>query len=117
MSEQFSLFDDIDRQSNEALERTRAFNQEPTKCLFCGETMRRALMHTNHGIVFNGWCMKALAYHTRNMGRTYTEEARWLESKGIQVGLSRFDNSHWNMHNVELHYGAHYGKCYERGCK
>lgn len=74
-------------------------------------------MSANHGIVFNGWCMKALAYITRNAGRHWTKEAAWLERKGIPYNASSLDESLWNLHNVQQHYQKHYAQCYEGGCR
>lgn len=121
MSEQLPLFDSLDRerqeQENRQLEDARAFMREPVRCLFCKETMPRAVMSFNHGIVFNGWCIKALMYHTRNQGALYTSEANWLQHLSIDPALSRFDQSHWNHDNVDKHYAKHYGECYREGCK
>ena len=120
MSEQFSLFEQLDLEAKEAetqaQEAHHAWMMEPVPCLFCGETMRRSTMRTNHGIVFNGWCMKALCYHTRTQGKTYTEEAAWLSQKGIDPLKSRFDESHWRMSTLTEHFQSHYGRCYQEGC-
>lgn len=117
MSEQLSLFDEQDRHQQELLQQARASMTERVRCLFCNEEMTRALMPTNHGIVFNGWCIKALMYHTRNQGALYTSEAKWLQHLRIDPALSRFDHKHWNHDNVANHYAKHYGECYGRGCK
>jgi hypothetical protein len=121
MSEQLSLFEELDLEAKQAEEKAReahnAWMAEPVKCLFCGETMRRSWMSTNHGIIFNGWCMKALAYHARNQGKTWTEESAWLTNKGIDVSKSRFDESQWHLENKVSHYDTHYGRCYMEGCE
>lgn len=120
MSEQFSLFEQLDLEAKEAqakaTEAHHAWMAEPVPCLFCGETMRRSLMRTNHLIVFNGWCMKALSYHTRNQGKTYTQEAAWLIQKGIDPEKTRFDESHWRLSTLAEHFSEHYGRCYTDGC-
>ena len=120
MSDQLSLFETLDQQAKEAEAKAqqehRAFMSELAKCLFCGETMQRSVMNFNHGIVFNGWCMKALAIHTRNKGQTWTKDAAWLIKKGIDVEKSRFDQSQWHVDNQANHYELHYGRCYWEGC-
>lgn len=116
MSEQLSLFDEADRRLENLLELQRARMKERVKCLFCSEEMNRAQMQTNHGIVFNGWCLKALMFHTRNRGQLWTSEAKWLQHLNIDPALSRFDESHWNKQNVSDHYNAHYSACYEGDC-
>lgn len=98
------------------LEANRNYFNELVRCHFCGEQMARALMSTNHGIVFNGWCVKALCYLTRNRGRQWTEEAAWLERKGIPFDADRFDKQHWHMENVAEHYDKHFSSCYRGGC-
>jgi len=120
MSEQFSLFEQLDLEAKEAETKAReahsAWMTEPVSCRFCGERMSRALMQNNHGIVFNGWCMKALCYHTRTQGKTYTQEAAWLSQKGVDPLKSRFDESHWDLASVQKHYVDHFGRCYQEGC-
>jgi len=116
MSEQLSLFDEADRRLENLLELQRARMKERVKCLFCSEEMNRAQMQTNHGIVFNGWYVKALMMHTRNRGQLWTSEAKWLQHLNIDPALSRFDESHWNKQNVSDHYNAHYSACYEGDC-
>jgi hypothetical protein len=116
MSEQLSLFDAVDREKQTQLQQERAKMQERVKCFFCNEEMTRAVMPFNHGIVFNGWCVKALMYHTRNSGQLWTSEAKWLQHLNIDPALSRFDESHWSHQNVTEHYSQHYGKCYLGSC-
>lgn len=117
-SNHLSLFDDLEAEAREeaAKQRTESLQKqmEPVACLFCGERMRRGIMDFNHGIVFNGWCMKALMYHMRSKGRlhTHTEEARWLESHGIVPGCDEHDPIHWNHDLREQHFHKHFGQCY-----
>jgi uncharacterized Zn finger protein len=116
MSQQLSLFEQFDLElkatEQKAQQDHRQFMTEIVQCHFCNEKMQRAVMNTNHGIVFNGWCMKALAYHVRNCGVLYSEEARWLQARGISPNVSRFDKSHWDHDNIKNHYELHFGQCY-----
>lgn len=116
--DQLSLFDDLDAEAEKVVERikteVREWMQESVACFFCGERMKRGTMPFNHGIVFNGWCMKALMYHMRSKGRlhTHTEEARWLESKGIDPKCDKHDPKNWRPDLIAKHYDGHYGNCY-----
>lgn len=119
---QLSLFDDLDGEITQITNRieaeVRAWMQEIVFCHFCGEQMTRAVMPFNHGIVFNGWCMKALAYHIRNGGKHHTEEARWLESKGIDPKCNRYDPMNFRQDLKEQHFDDHYSACYRvEDCK
>jgi hypothetical protein len=116
MNEQFPLFDTLQIEAKEAelkaQQESRDHMRELVKCHFCKETMQRFMMTNNHGVVFNGWCMKALGYHVRNGHRLHSVEAEWLQSKGINPELSRFDESQWHLANIENHYKGHDGRCY-----
>jgi len=121
---QLSIFDELDRETKQTTDQieseVRLWMAESVPCFFCGEKMPRGIMSFNHGIVFNGWCMKALAYHMRSKGRlhTHTVEAAWLMSHGIDPHLDSHDESHWRNDLRELHYEAHFGNCYRwEGCK
>ena len=121
---QFPLFDDIESEAEKIITRIqdniRAWMSEPVPCHFCGERMNRGIMEFNHRIVFNGWCMKALMYHLRSKGRlhTHTEEARWLESKGIDPKCDKHDQRNWRPDLIKQHYEGHYGNCYtSEDCK
>lgn len=114
---QLPLFDELDQHLEEQNTRIKELLKEPIDCFFCGERMNPpAIMSFNHGIVFNGWCMKALAYHTRCQG-LHTEEAAWLQKKGIDPNKSRFDESHWHHDNRKKHYEDHFSYCYGAGCR
>lgn len=117
----FDALDEFDRaikvEQEILLEANRKYFNELVRCHFCGEQMARGLMPSNHGIVFNGWCVKALAYSVRNRGRQWTEEAAWLERKGIPFDADRFDEKHWNMENVAMHYDKHFSRCYQGECQ
>lgn len=72
-------------------------------CKFCGEVMSSALIDTNHGIIFNGWCVKALMFHNRSQAKN-PDEIAWLKSHGIDPELSRFDEAHWHHANITRFY-------------
>jgi len=111
------IFDEIEEQLEADKERIDELLKTPVDCFFCGERMSNpSVMVFNHGIVFNGWCGKALAYHTRCQGN-HTEEAAWLQKKGIDPEKSRFDESHWHLENVQKHFNDHFGYCYGAGCR
>lgn len=111
------LFEEIEEQLEADKERIDELLKTPVDCFFCGERMSNpGVMAFNHGIVFNGWCTKALMYHTRCRG-LHTEEAAWLQKKGIDPEKSRFDESHWHHHNREKHFDDHFGHCYGAGCR
>lgn len=83
MSDQLSLFDEIDREQAElkAAEDAarRELNSTPAQCHHCGEwSPNDYLRRTNHGRVFNGWCSKRLLLN--NQGRA--EALEWLQSHG-----------------------------------
>jgi hypothetical protein len=113
-------FDELDQaikiEQEIQLETHRNYFSELVRCHFCGEQMPRGWMPNNHGIVFNGWCMKALAYAIRNHGRQWTEEAAWLERKGIPFDADRFDERFWHRENVGMHYDKHFSSCYRGEC-
>jgi len=114
---QLPFFEEIDNQLEANNKRIDELLKTPVDCFFCGERMNNpAVMNSNHGIVFNGWCMKALAYHVRSKGM-HTEEAAWLQKKGIDPEKSRFDESHWHLENVQQHYQGHFGQCYGAECR
>ena len=73
--------------------------QQIVKCDFCGEEITRALFPMNHGLIFNGWCIKAMMFHNRTHNHN-PEELAWLEANGIDPEKSRFDKSHWQMENI-----------------
>ena len=113
MDNQLALFETLDRELEKQIADTRATQMLPATCHFCGEQSANSYLAQNgHGIVFNGWCMKALVWHTGNKSALWTDKAGWLQSKGIDPALSRFDESHWNHKNVGKHYSRHYGDCY-----
>lgn len=115
--EQLSIFDDIEAAENAKRDRERELLKTPTSCLFCNERISNASWGaTNHGIVFNGWCVKALMYHTRCQGM-HTSEAKWLTHVGIDPLKDRWDESHWHLENVKNHYQGHYGSCYDVECR
>jgi hypothetical protein len=68
------------------------------KCDFCQEETTLALMQSNHSLIFNGWCIKAMMFHNRVQSNNETELA-WLQRHGIDLMKSRFDQSHWHMEN------------------
>ena len=72
-------------------------------CKFCGEVMSSALIETNHGIIFNGWCVKAMMFHNRAHSNN-PDEIAWLKAHGINPELSRFDESHWHHGNITNFY-------------
>lgn len=72
--------------------------KELIECDFCHEQMPRALFDTNHGLIFNGWCIKAMMFHNR-VHSNHPEEIAWLQKHGIDPRKSRFDESHWHMQN------------------
>lgn len=123
-SDQLSLFDDLDSEAEKQVKQiqhnVQEWMRELIPCHFCGERGIRAMMHTNHGIVFNGWCMKALMYHLRSVGRlhTHTEEAAWLESKGIDPTCDKHNQKNWRPDLIAKHFEGHYGQCYtSEDCK
>jgi len=114
---QLPLFDEIDQQLEADKKRIDELLKTPVDCFFCGEPYNNEyLMRTNHGIVFNGWCMKALSYYWRCNG-LHTEEAAWLNNKGIDFSKSQFDESQWHHENRQKHFLDHYGHCYGAGCR
>ena len=114
---QLPIFDELDNQQQQQSERYKELMAQPIDCIFCGERYATAASApNNHGIVFNGWCIKALMYHARCQG-LHTEEARWLQIHGIDPEKSRFDESHWNKENIKNHYDDHFGRCYTRECR
>ena len=123
-SDQFSLFDDLDSEAEKVVKQiqnnVREWMAEFVPCHFCGERMGRGTMAFNHGIVFNGWCMKALMFHTRSRGRlhTHTEEAAWLQSHGIDPNCDSHDEANWRTDLRDAHFDGHYGQCYSsEDCK
>jgi hypothetical protein len=66
---------------------------EPSFCDFCGEYCQdNYWKDTNHGIIHNGWCVKAMMFHMRaKLGNA--DEINWLVSKGIDPYRSRFEQS------------------------
>lgn len=60
-------------------------------CEFCGEFCRDDYWKaTNHGIIHNGWCVKAMMFHFR-VEHGNADEINWLVSKGIDPYKSRFE--------------------------
>ena len=111
------LFEEIQEQSEADQKRIDEILKTPVDCFFCGERMYPpTVMVFNHGIVFNGWCVKALMYHARAK-HLHTVEAEWLQKKGIAWDKSRFDESQWHHENIEKHYKGHYGQCYGAECR
>ncbi len=111
------LFEEIDQQLEADKNRIDELLKTPVDCFFCGERMNPpAIMTFNHGIVFNGWCMKALSYYWRCKG-LHTEEAAWLQHNGIDPNKSQFDESHWHLENRQKHFNDHFGHCYGAGCR
>lgn len=76
-------------------------------CRFCGEVMSSAFMDTNHGIIFNGWCVKAMMFHNRSCHNDPAEIA-WLKRHGIDPQLSRFDEAHWHHANIATYYSQNF---------
>jgi hypothetical protein len=71
---------------------------EIVRCDFCQEETTRARYQSNHSLIFNGWCIKAMMFHNR-AGFNHEEEIAWLREHGIDPQKSRFDESHWHMEN------------------
>ena len=76
-------------------------------CKFCGEVMSSAFMDTNHGIIFNGWCVKAMMFHNRSCHND-PDEIAWLERNRIDPQLSRFDDTHWHHANISTYYSQNF---------
>lgn len=117
MSDQLSLFDELDTAQKHTQAKDQAARNawmaEEVACLFCGEKMKRATMGSNHGIIFNGWCIKAMVLHNRAGGGN-EQELAWLRQHGINPELSKFDQSHWHLANFGSH--AEHFNCYLEGC-
>lgn len=77
------------------------------ECKFCHEVMSSAFMDTNHGIIFNGWCVKAMIFHNRS-SHNDPDEIAWLKSHGIDPQLSRFDDTHWHYANIATYYNQNF---------
>jgi hypothetical protein len=71
----------------------KQISQEPQACEFCGEVSRNSVIQmNNHGIIFNGWCVKAMMFHNRaNQGNA--DVINWLVKNGIDPYKSRFEQS------------------------
>lgn len=66
---------------------------EPSFCNFCGEYCQDDNWKaTNHGIIHNGWCIKAMMFHFRVV-HNKPEEINWLVKHGIDPYKSRFEQS------------------------
>jgi hypothetical protein len=66
---------------------------EPSFCDFCGEYCQdNNWKHTNHGIIHNGWCVKAMMFHIRAK-QGNADEINWLVKNGIDPYKSRLEQS------------------------
>jgi hypothetical protein len=71
----------------------KQISYEPQACEFCGEVSRNSVIHmNNHGIIFNGWCVKAMMFHNRTHNGN-ADEINWLVKNGIDPYRSRFEQS------------------------
>ena len=66
---------------------------ESSFCEFCGEFCSNDTWKSiNHGIIFNGWCVKAMIYHNQ-VHLNDPERINWLVKHNIDPYKSRFEQS------------------------
>jgi hypothetical protein len=71
----------------------KQISREPQTCDFCGEVSANGVVHmNNHGIIFNGWCIKAMMFHNR-VHNNNPDEINWLVRHGIDPYRSKFEQS------------------------
>ena len=128
---QLALFEELE-EAAKPVEYDREYWRETVPCHHCGEPTVRSVYDSNHGAVFNGWCVKRLLitgrihtfekaaeldaqYSTKKRPCTsFTDNLRqdlaWLESHGFNPWADRHDPANFDLAGVELYEAKHSGR-------
>lgn len=128
---QLSLFDDLDKAAELPAYHAEHW-RESVPCHHCGEPTMRSIHDSNHGAVFNGWCIKRLLltgrirtfeqaaeldekYSTKKRVCTsftdgLREDLAWLESHGFDPWADTHDPENFDARGLELYEAKHSGR-------